>query len=569
MSDTSEVVREAEAWAADDPSPTDAEVLRQLIEQQAWDELTERMGAPLEFGTAGLRGLVGAGRSRMNLANVVRATRGFADYLLSRVPDAKTRPVVVGRDARLTSAELEEATRGVLTAARIPVRHFTRPVPTPIVAYVARQLAASGAVCITASHNPPAYNGYKVYAEDAAQIAPPVDIEIARRIALVGSTKAVPSGGSAELSEAVPESLIDRYFAELSALRPRLVADRAFPIVYTPLHGVAGEFTLRALAEAGFAEVHAVPEQLAPDGHFPTLDFPNPEEPGALALAEALADEHHAELVLANDPDGDRLGVAVRSAAGRWVQLTGNQVGVLLADYLLAAASLTPQRLVISTIVSTPMTARLAEAYGARTERTLTGFKWIWRAALRLEEQGGVRYTFGFEEALGYSAGHLVRDKDGISAAVLFADLVAALRQQGQSVLERLQQLAREHGLWVSVQKSVTRVGQSGAEAIAQAMARLRAEPPSRIGERGVVSVTDYMVGAEARPEWLPQADVVELELEGGRVVIRPSGTEPKLKIYVDLSRDVHDALTVLGEESELTLEAQALADDVARLLGL
>ncbi|MEZ4227941.1 MAG: phospho-sugar mutase [Polyangiaceae bacterium] len=564
-----DVVERAREWMAQDPSAADREELEALIAGDERDELEERMGADLEFGTAGLRGVVGGGRSRMNLANVIRTTRGLADYLLARVPDAKTLPVVLGRDGRLSSDEFMTATRQVLEGAMIPVRYFEQPVPTPIVAYAARQLSASAAVCITASHNPPEYNGYKVYAANAAQIVPPVDGEIAERIARVESASGVKRGGAGELSEVIGSALIERYFADLDALRPKLRVDRDFAIVYTPLHGVGGRFVMRGLEQTGFRKVHAVAEQFEPDGHFPTVKFPNPEEKGALDLSLELAKECDAELILANDPDADRLAVCVKTSSGRWLQLTGNQIGVLLADFMLAAAPTTPRRMVLSSIVSSPMLGEIAKRYDAYWDQTLTGFKWIWNAAMDLEAKGGVSYVFGFEEAIGYSAGHLVRDKDGISAAVLFAELVAALKSQGLSVVERLHQLYREHGLWVSTQKSITMPGSDGAQAIAAAMERLRSSPPTHVGEAEVMSVTDYQQGAADRPRWLASANLVAIELDTGRILVRPSGTEPKLKIYVDLRQPLDADQSVTAAEDDLTARATAVALQVAKLLEL
>ncbi len=564
-----DVVERAREWMDQDPSASDRDELAALIAEDKRDELEERMGAELEFGTAGLRGIVGGGRSRMNLANVIRTTRGLADYLLARVPDAKTLPVVLGRDGRLSSDDFMRATRQVLEGASIPVRYFVEPVPTPIVAYAARQLSASAAVCITASHNPPEYNGYKVYASNAAQIVPPVDGEIAGRIARVESAAKVKLGGAGELSEAIPASLVDRYFAELDALRPKLHVDRDFAIVYTPMHGVGGKFVMRGLEQTGFRRVHAVAEQFEPDGHFPTVKFPNPEEQGALDLSLALAKECDAELILANDPDADRLAVCVKTFTGRWLQLTGNQIGVLLADFMLAAAPATPRRMVISSIVSSPMLAALAKHYDAHWDQTLTGFKWIWNAAMDLEAKGGVNYVFGFEEAIGYSAGHLVRDKDGISAAVLFAEMAAALKAGGKSVLEHLHELYRAHGLWVSTQKSVTLPGADGAEAIASAMERLRASSPERVGGAEVLGMTDYEQGAADRPRWLPSANLVAIELDSGRILVRPSGTEPKLKIYVDLCQQLDSEQSITGAEDDLAARAASVAEDMAKLLEL
>ncbi len=572
MSD--ELVEKARTWAAQDPDPETRAELEAIIERGDMDELSERMHAPLEFGTAGLRGIVGAGINRMNRAVIRRTTRGLADYLLT-LPDARSLPVVVGYDGRTTSRQFAEDTVGVLAAAGLTVRFFDQPVPTPVVAYAARQLAAIAAIVITASHNPPEYNGYKVYAQNAAQIIPPEDGQIAERIEAVRAAKDVPllegaMQGRSDKVERVPDSLFDRYLMELDAIRPKGPGDPDFGIVYTPMHGVGWRFARQALSRAGYARVSVVPEQAQPDGLFPTVKFPNPEEPGALDLARALADKEKAELVIANDPDADRLAICVPTVTGRWVQLTGNQVGLLLADFVLEHVPARPTPLVISSIVSSPMLGAIARARNAAFEQTLTGFKWIWNAAMDLEAAGGVRFVFGYEEALGYSVGHIVRDKDGISAAVLFADLVARCRAEGMSVLERLEALYRKHGLWISLQKSIVRPGAEGQVEIAQAMQELGQEIPGELGGSTVTSSVDYRKGGEQRPRWLPDTSLIALGLEGGsRVLVRPSGTEPKLKIYVDLRVELEKDEVVMEREESAGQQASAIADAVAAHVGL
>jgi len=568
------LVDKARAWAAGDPDPETRAELEAIIKRGDTDELSERMHAPLEFGTAGLRGMVGAGINRMNRAVIRRTTRGLADYLLT-LPDARSLPVVVGYDGRTTSRQFAEDTVGVLAAAGLTVRYFDSPVPTPLVAYAARQLAAIAAVVITASHNPPEYNGYKVYAPNAAQIIPPVDGRIAHFIEQVGAAKDVPllegaMHGRSDKVERVPDSLFERYLMELDAIRPKGPADADFGIVYTPMHGVGWRFAQRALAHAGYSRVTVVPEQAEPDGRFPTVRFPNPEEPGALDLAKALADQEKAELVIANDPDADRLAICVPTVTGRWVQLTGNQVGLLLSDFVLEHAAARPTPLVLSSIVSSPMLGAIARAHGAAFEQTLTGFKWIWNAALDLELAGGVRYAFGYEEALGYSVGHIVRDKDGISAAVLFADLASRCRAQGMSVLERLEALYGKHGLWSSLQKSILRPGTEGQGQIAQAMQKLGADIPAELAGHKVVGSVDYRSGGGERPRWLPDTSLVVLELEGdSRVLVRPSGTEPKLKIYVDLRVELAADDIVASREDGAQQAAAAIADAIAAHVGL
>jgi phosphomannomutase len=564
-----DVSHAARAWIEQDPDPETRAELQALIDAGQTKELAERMGPPLEFGTAGLRGIVGAGLGRMNRAVVIRATRGLAEWLLASRPDARALPVVVGYDGRSSSRRFAEDTVGVLVAAGIPVRYFDRPVPTPLCAHAALELGANAAVMVTASHNPPEYNGYKVYAANAAQIVPPMDAQISARIAEVVSAAAVPLVPNAwsghPLAERVPDAFFGRYLAQVDACRPPLARDRSLKIVYTPMHGVGWRYVREAFARAGYEHVYVVEQQAEPDGRFPTVRFPNPEEPGALSLATELAERVGADLILANDPDADRLAVCVPTASGRFVQLTGNQVGVLLGELMLEHALAAPKPLVVTSVVSSPMLGVIAKARGARFAETLTGFKWICNAALDIEREEGARFAFGYEEALGYCIGRTVRDKDGISAALVTADLAAHEKTRGASLLDRLERLYRAHGLWVSVQKSITRTGSEGLAEIQRAMTVLGERPPSEIAGRAVVRVVDYRTGAEARPRWLGKASLIALELEGGgRVLVRPSGTEPKLKIYVDLPAVLGEGQRLGAEQERTTATARSLAEEIA-----
>jgi phosphomannomutase len=571
--DRAELARAARSWIEGDPDAETRAELAALVAAGDYAELAERFARPLEFGTAGLRGIVGAGPARMNRAVVIRTTLGLAEWLLDRVPDARSLPVVLGWDGRSSSLAFAEAAAGVFANAGLNVRYFEEPVPTPLVAFAARELGACAGVVVTASHNPREYNGYKIYGPDAAQIASPIDAEIAQRIATAPSAAAIPRlasafGGASPAVSVAPAALADRYLVELDALRPPGPANRDFDIVYTPLHGVGRKLAESALRRAGFHRLHVVPEQAEPDASFSTVRFPNPEEPGTLDLALALAARVGAELVLANDPDADRLAACVSTPAGRLLSLTGNQLGILLADFVLSYAPATPRPLIVATIVSSPMIAAVAAEHGARFELTLTGFKWIWLAARKLEQTEGVRFAFGYEEALGYAVGQLVRDKDGISAALLFAELVAHCRAQGQSVLERLESLQRRHGLWVSAQKSIVRPGSGGRADVERAAALVADEPPAELAGRKVASVRDFRSGGRRRAPWLGDAHLVELGLEGGgRVLVRPSGTEPKLKIYVDLRADLATHDNPSERERATVAEAHALADALATAL--
>jgi phosphomannomutase len=569
-SETTDPASVAQKWIAGDPDEQTRAELQALVDAGAEDELRERMAGTLEFGTAGIRGRVEAGSNRMNRAVVIRTTRGLADYLLATT-DADRGPVVVGRDARPSSPTFLEDAVSVLAAAGFSVMYLDEPMPTPVIAFATKELGACAGIVITASHNPPDDNGYKVYDGRGVQIVPPVDRHIADAIAQVGPANDVPRVDAAfghPMVGLLREDLRDRYFAEVAQSIPGVTGTRSISIVYTAMHGVGGRFVAMVLDRFGFRNVHPVASQFEPDGRFPTVSFPNPEEPGALDLAHDLASSLDADLVLANDPDADRLAVSLPDGAGGWRPLTGNQIGVLLADWLLEHRA-TAEPLIINSIVSSPMLAAIAAGHEAGYARTLTGFKWIWNAALDLEEAGKGEFVFGYEEALGYSVGQTVRDKDGISAALAFAVLTAAAVQDGATVWDRLEALYRRHGLWVSIQKSMVRLGTEGAEELAGAMASLASEQPTELGGVPVTGVTDYRRGAEDRPRWLPATPLVEFALgDTGRALIRPSGTEPKLKIYVDLRADLPIDAERIEREAALTTLATAVADDLARFLG-
>jgi phosphomannomutase len=542
----------AEAWLAEDPDPVTAEELRLLLarcdahDPAALKDLAERFTGALEFGTAGLRGILGAGPQRMNRVLVRKVSAGLAAYLLAHVPDARQRGVVIGHDARHNSRVFAEDTARVLGGAGIRSYLAHRPWPTPTTAWAVTEQGACAGVMVTASHNPPAYNGYKVYWGNGAQIIPPHDAGIAAAIAQIGRTDllAMPEleelRGKGTLVD-LTEALHDAYLLKVVALRANPGVDgRGLVIAYTPLHGVGALSVEGSLALAGFPEIHTEPAQRAPDPDFPTVAFPNPEEKGAMDRVLALARTVSAELVLANDPDADRLCVAVPepgadgTGAG-YRLLTGDQVGALLADYLLETGP-RDRRMVATTIVSSQLLGFLALQAGAEYRETLTGFKWIANAAIEYEQAHGGRFVMGYEEALGYSVGPLVRDKDGVSAAVVFAELAAWDRARGKSVLDHLDDIYRKVGLFVTEQVSLTRPGAEGLAQIREAMARFRAAPPRALAGHAIEQVVDLSRGEGG----LPPSDVLVFKLAGGRrVIMRPSGTEPKLKSYYEVRVEV------------------------------
>ncbi|MCB9534663.1 MAG: phospho-sugar mutase [Myxococcales bacterium] len=523
----------AEQWMADDPDPQTQAATAALLDDPAL--LLACFGDQLSFGTAGLRGKLGPGPNRMNRANVRRVTAGLAAYLLEHADDARARGVVIGYDGRHGSLPFAQDAAGVLAARGLPVYLYDHVVPTPELAHAVTHLGCAAGVMVTASHNPPQDNGYKVYWGNGAQIVPPHDAGIAAAIDQVGRVGAIEVPAVDDLRAAgkvkpVPEGVLDAYLQQVDAVR---VYDGPtdITVVYTAMHGVGRRLIETVLSRHGYAHLHVEPSQGDPDADFPTVAFPNPEEPGALDLSLALAAKVKADVLVANDPDADRLAVAVPDGAGGYRALTGNQIGVLLADELLRHGPQDDGRLVATTVVSTGMLKRVADLHGAAYAETLTGFKWIANRALQHEAAGG-RFVMGFEEALGYSVGPVVRDKDGVSAALVFCDLVARCKRDGVSVLERLAGLYRTHGLHLSLQRSVTLPGLEGAARIVEIMRALRAVPPTEIGGTPVAAVRDFAPGLGD----LPPSDVLAFDLEdGSRILARPSGTEPKIKFYFEL----------------------------------
>lgn len=566
----SDVLANARAWIAGDPDPRTRAELADLIESGDLETLASRMNGTLEFGTAGIRAEVAAGSNRMNRAVVIRTTRGLVEYLIETNGGVPNQPVVVGYDARPSSRQFADDTAGVIAAAGLRVWYFPDVTPTPLVAFACKHLGAAAAVVVTASHNPPADNGYKVYAANGAQIIPPMDEGIAAAIGRVGPANEVPRvegalTASDALIHAVPDDIVDTYWSQVDANRPS-PRTSTMKIVYTPIHGVGAGIITELFRRAGHEGLTAVPEQATPDGSFPTVTFPNPEEEGSLDLAIQMAEREGADLVIANDPDADRFA-AVIPHAGSWRPLTGNEVGALLGDFVLRYTAV-DDPIVINSIVSSPMLGKLAENYGAHFERTLTGFKWISNAAMAMERAGTGEFVFGYEEALGYTIGPTVRDKDGISTAIVFADLVAELNELGKSPLDRLEELWSLAGVWASAQHSITRRGEAGQEEILRAVQWLADSPPTTIGESVVSEATDYRRGGESRPSWLGEQDLIELLLgEEGRVLVRPSGTEPKLKIYVDLVERPGSRVAV--QQSALQERCETMAAQIEELLPI
>ena len=578
------LLTEAREWAAQDPDPETSAALLELVRlveegsPAARQELEDSFRGTLQFGTAGLRASLGPGPNRMNRVVVRRAAAGLADFLLRAVAEASpgTRPrAVVGYDARYNSDIFAAETAAIFTAAGIETFLMPSALPTPLLAYAVRELGCDGGVMVTASHNPPQDNGYKVYlgrhavtdSGNGAQIVAPYDAEIAARINAVGplETIAFAADGWTVLNGSVAAGYQQ---ATAGLALPEYFPARDLRIVLTPMHGVGGETALAVLNAAGFTDVTLVAEQAQPDPDFPTVSFPNPEEPGALDLALETAGRLDADIVIANDPDADRAAVAAKDPdTGAWRILRGDEVGALLGAHVAARLAAAGESagsgsaaggsdgVFANSIVSSRLLARIAAAAGYAHEETLTGFKWISRVP-------GLLY--GYEEALGYCvAPELVKDKDGISAAVLIAELAAAAKADGKTVFDTLDELYLQHGLHASDQLSI-RVADLGL--LDAMMNRLRVSPPESFGSSAVEVFTDLAEGTDRLP---PTDGLLYLTRDLTRVIIRPSGTEPKLKCYLEVIHQVGSAAELPEARQTVRAALDAVLRDVSEALGL
>ncbi|NGN94112.1 phospho-sugar mutase [Nocardioides sp. KC13] len=545
--DQSALVVLAREWLADDPDAqtrAELEALLSSTDPSAIAELADRFSGTLQFGTAGLRGALGAGPNRMNRVVVIKAAAGLARYLLATGAQG---PVVIGYDARHNSDVFAQDTAEVMTGAGLHALVMPRSLPTPVLAYAVKALDASAGVMVTASHNPPQDNGYKVYLGDGSQIVPPADIEIARRIAAVDKVSSVPQGPA---GQTISEDLVDSYLDTVVGLLDE-AGPRDLRTVYTPLHGVGGDLVHLAMKFAGFPDPVVVKEQERPDPDFPTVAFPNPEEPGAMDRAMALAGKKGADLVIANDPDADRCAAAI-PVGKKWRMLTGDEVGVLLATHLINKGVTGTYA---ASIVSSSLLGKIAAAAGQPYTETLTGFKWISRAP---------GLVFGYEEALGYCVDpEHVRDKDGISALLLLCELAASLKAEGRSLADLLDEIAVDHGLHATSQLSIRL---EDPAQIAAATQRLRDRPVTALAGAAVQQLDDLTTGIGG----LPPTDGIRYQLAGGsRVIVRPSGTEPKIKCYLEVVQPVADVSALAEARADAEIALGALKVDIRAAMGL
>ena len=552
-----DVRAELERWIA---NASDDELAAELAEMKvaadAGDDsaVVDAFFQDLAFGTAGLRGTLGAGTNRMNIYTVGRATQGFADYLNANFENPS---VAIARDSRNKGELFVQVTAAILAANGIVAHVYPKISPVPTLSFAVRDLGCSGGICMTASHNPAAYNGYKAYGPDGCQItseaAKAISAAIANTDAFSGVKtmdfdEAVASGMVKWIDDAVLERYYDAVLSKsVSTLSAEQVAEAPLRLVYTPLNGTGLVPVTTVLERAGITDITVVPEQREPNGDFPTCPYPNPEIREAMQKGIDLCEEVHPDLLLATDPDADRVGVACKDGDD-YTLLTGNEMGVLLLDYIARMRSERGEdlsdKVAVTTIVSSAMVDALAAEYGFELRRCLTGFKYIGDIITELSDAGQVdRFIFGFEESYGYLSGDHVRDKDAVNASLLICQMAQDYKLRGMNLAQAMRALYEKHGWWLNRTVSVSFPGAAGAETMRGIMAKLREQAPSELAGRAVEAVVDYEGGVNG----LPSANVVEFDVEGGnKVIVRPSGTEPKIKLYVfakDADRAAADAL--------------------------
>ena len=534
------------------------------------EEIKDRFYKELEFGTAGLRGVIGAGTNRMNKYTVGRATQGLANFINKMKIENPS--VVISYDSRHMSKEFSEIAALVLNANGIKVNLFDNLRPVPELSFSVRYLNATAGIMITASHNPPEYNGYKVYWSDGAQIVPPIDkgiidevlsIEDFSLIKTINKNEAIEAGLLNYVGEEIDDAFINAL--KSSCLNPEIIKKEVknVKIVYTPLHGAGNLPVQRILKELGFENVYVVPEQEKPDGDFPTVSYPNPEDPKAFELALKLAKEVDADVVLATDPDADRLGVFSKMSNGEYVSYTGNMSALLICEYELSQKKekgIFPNNgAIITTVVSSELTKAIAENYGAKVFETLTGFKWIGEKIRKFEEENSYKYLFGFEESYGCLIAPHARDKDGISAVMALCEATAFYKNKGWSLWEQMIKIYEKYGYYREGQVSIVLKGADGAEEIKNKMAKMRSNPPTELAALNVLEVRDYQehvikkADGEVSETDLPTSNVLYYELSNNSwCCVRPSGTEPKIKFYMGVKgstmQDAENQLAVLSE---------------------
>lgn len=564
------VTERAQSWLSEGYDADTQKEVRRMLEAEDKTELIEAFYKNLEFGTGGLRGIMGAGTNRMNRYTVSMATQGLSNYLLKAFPNEQIK-VVIGHDCRNNSRFFAETAANVFSANGIKVYLFDALRPTPEVSFAIRYLGCKSGVMVTASHNPKEYNGYKAYWEDGAQMIAPHDTNTIDEVTRIASIADVKQQANPALIQEIGAD-VDRAFIqavkELSLSPEAIAKHHDMPIVYTPIHGTGQRIVPRALREFGFDNIIGVPEQDHISGDFPTVVSPNPEEPAALALAIKRANETNADLVLGSDPDGDRLGVAVRNKKGEMELITGNQICMLLSYYSIVRrkerGDLKPDDYIVKTIVTTELIRAIADDYKVTLHDTYTGFKWI--ADVIRKNEGKHRYIGGGEESYGFLWEDFIRDKSSVSACCMFSELTAWAKDKGLSILELLDEIYLRYGYYADKGMNMVRKGRKGAEEIKEMMRNFRENPPKELAGQTIVKILDYASltsldvasGKQSALEMPTTSNVLQYYTDGGiKLSIRPSGTEPKIKFYICVKESVskREDLTKARQSAQTKIE--------------
>ncbi len=562
-------------WLAGGYDETTKSAIQQMLDKEQFTELTDAFYKDLEFGTGGLRGIMGIGSNRVNKYTFGMATQGLSNFLKKTYPNEQVK-VAIAYDCRNNSDTLAKVVSDVFSANGIYVYFFEALRPTPELSYAIRELGCQSGVVLTASHNPKEYNGYKAYGADGGQFVAPYDKMVMEEVQKISGVEDVKFDGNPDHIENIGEEIDQKYLDELvklSVSRDAIQRQKDISIVFSPIHGTGGVSVPPALKAYGFENVTLVEEQMVVDGNFPTVIYPNPEEQEALSMAMAKAKEIDAELVMATDPDADRVGIAVKNDKGEWILFNGNMTGTLIINYMLTAwkeaGKLTGNEYIVKTIVTSYLIDRIAESYGVECFNTLTGFKYIGELITELE--GKKQFIAGGEESYGYLIGEHVRDKDAVVSAVIIAEMAAYYKDKGSSLFEALLEMYVEHGFFKEKLVSVTKKGKAGAEEIQQMMANFRSNPPQSLGGSKLTILKDYQTQeeknletGEVTPIDLPKANVLQFITEdGGTVSARPSGTEPKIKFYCSVNTSLESAEKYYETDASLGFVIDSMLKDL------
>ena len=566
-----EIRARAKSWLDSNiDQETRNEIERMLAEDG--NELAEAFYKELEFGTGGLRGIMGAGSNRMNRFTVGKATQGLSNYLRKSFP-GKDLSVAIAYDSRINSEYFARITAQVFAANGIKVFFFDGLRPTPELSYAIRELGCDSGVVLTASHNPKEYNGYKAYWNDGAQLVPPHDKAVIDEVNTIESLDDIKFEGNPELIQTIGEDMDARYLDKIMSLSFSDGLDKDIKIVFSPIHGTGITLVPRILEEIGFSNVHVVPEQSEPDGNFPTVVYPNPEEKEAMTLALKMGEDIGADLIMATDPDSDRVGIAVKNSDGDYQLLNGNQTACILFYYVLMrnseAGRITGKEYIVSTIVTTELLEKIASAFNVEYYSTLTGFKWI--AELIRDLEGEKSFLVGGEESYGYMVSDFVRDKDAVASCAMIAEMTAYAKNQGKTLFELLLDIYSSYGFYLESMKAMTRKGIEGAKEIEKMMKDLREDPPSEINGSAVIrsidyqngTETDHKTGAKTKIDY-PASNVLQFYTEdGSKISARPSGTEPKIKFYISVHTDLVDKSEYTSKLGELNNKIESISKDL------